>query len=852
MAINYKVNLSKAGDELEVGKLVLVDTGTQRRSGKGMPYSTAIGKVLEYADGKGLIEVDGIGKVEAVKPRQDQTGLGMAYPDRELPLLAVNPLKTEDPVAVLHFLDGISKPAGEHPAAFHVTDILADGTIVGRLIGESSGADDTGATDQFTIVEATDEDDTLPMGLEPIGRADVTHEVGCSVDGLGDFIGAPHVEIDIRKGDILVARNCSVEIKDGKDTVRLVNVNVIGNVGNIEEAVEFLGLDAPRPGRHWQSPSLVDLGTLVHLHGMAVARTQPDKALVAFYNDPNGAKGMTLLGSSGYHAYINDELSTYLEGADLEPGLWTMHDLTNVSSHDHEGNWDAEVEGDWLPATREDIEELFGTPEALDTELAYAMEIDPEHGLGERMIKSAETALFEENFAETHREFAMRRFGIVDESHWTARQVVNPGAIDAYAAAPFADIEDNGIRELATNLFAREIRSRSSLFVSVVPTEAEREELAKEPNWGKHDPILFLPNKALDADLASFSAAVHSKAPLIARNLQNGRNLGAMNIHYLMRLLSPSKLSAAELPVFSRALVEHGAWHFVGKERKWITLALFADDVHVATLKTNMDSHTLTTAWGMNITKPHQELHGNSYWTAVREVVMAADRAVCEVEARHWRDHDVADFCAPTRDGIHKTGSGIAYIEDGVLHRTDGPALQKGPFFADEQPLMEHRFRGNLHREDGPAMYQGDFCVWYLHGLEHRIDGPSTDLGGGSVEYRQYDVLHREDGPAVEGPQSRSFHIDGRLHRVGGPAIINEGCESWYRHGLIHREDAPAITMLDGSETYCINGVLHNENGPAIVGADGEVTYALNGVEMSEADFLAMTATAPASRVPTP
>lgn len=56
-------------------------------------------------------------------------------------------------------------------------------------------------------------------------------------------------------------------------------------------------------------------------------------------------------------------------------------------------------------------------------------------------------------------------------------------------------------------------------------------------------------------------------------------------------------------------------------------------------------------------------------------------------------------------------------------------------------------------------------------------------------------------------------HVDnsGKPHRLDGPAIENpDGSFVWYKHGLIHREDGPAVRLvfIDGriEEQFWYNG----------------------------------------------
>ena len=46
------------------------------------------------------------------------------------------------------------------------------------------------------------------------------------------------------------------------------------------------------------------------------------------------------------------------------------------------------------------------------------------------------------------------------------------------------------------------------------------------------------------------------------------------------------------------------------------------------------------------------------------------------------------------------------------------------------------------------------------------------------------------------------------MHREGDkPAVIwSEGTLEWYKNGILHRTNRPAIVRPDGSEEYWING----------------------------------------------
>jgi hypothetical protein len=68
-------------------------------------------------------------------------------------------------------------------------------------------------------------------------------------------------------------------------------------------------------------------------------------------------------------------------------------------------------------------------------------------------------------------------------------------------------------------------------------------------------------------------------------------------------------------------------------------------------------------------------------------------------------------------------------------------------------------------------------------------------------------VLHRDDGPAVEALNGDNYWVsDGKLHREDGPAIELAASSLWYRRGKKHRTDGPAVEYIDGSIFWYIDG----------------------------------------------
>ena len=67
---------------------------------------------------------------------------------------------------------------------------------------------------------------------------------------------------------------------------------------------------------------------------------------------------------------------------------------------------------------------------------------------------------------------------------------------------------------------------------------------------------------------------------------------------------------------------------------------------------------------------------------------------------------------------------------DGVLHRTDGPAIE----WTDGTKDWWHH--GLIHRTDGPAIESADGTTeWWQHGLRHRADGPAVQYSDGGMSW---------------------------------------------------------------------------------------------------------------------
>jgi hypothetical protein len=69
---------------------------------------------------------------------------------------------------------------------------------------------------------------------------------------------------------------------------------------------------------------------------------------------------------------------------------------------------------------------------------------------------------------------------------------------------------------------------------------------------------------------------------------------------------------------------------------------------------------------------------------------------------------------------------------------------------------------------------------------------------------------------------------DDDLPNLGDVCLHSEWGAQWFRNGVRHRDDGPAVEMLNESQWYR-DGKLHREGGPAIERADGSCEWWANG-----------------------
>lgn len=152
----------------------------------------------------------------------------------------------------------------------------------------------------------------------------------------------------------------------------------------------------------------------------------------------------------------------------------------------------------------------------------------------------------------------------------------------------------------------------------------------------------------------------------------------------------------------------------------------------------------------------------------------------------HWLNEDGVFHRSAGPARIFTTGSCYWY-KAGKLHRSGRAAIMYGYGSGNNEQWMQ---KGVLHRDDGPAVIFDDKLKWYRRGKLHRDHGPSSISDDGTCVWSHVGADHRSNGPAI---------------------VYGNGGYCWYKNGVLHRTNGPARVLVnpDGtihSTTWAING----------------------------------------------
>jgi hypothetical protein len=83
-----------------------------------------------------------------------------------------------------------------------------------------------------------------------------------------------------------------------------------------------------------------------------------------------------------------------------------------------------------------------------------------------------------------------------------------------------------------------------------------------------------------------------------------------------------------------------------------------------------------------------------------------------------------------------------------------------------------------------------------------------------------------------------SYYREGVRHRSDGPAVeFKNGDREWWIMGERHRADGPAVQGADGYRAWYIRDQLHREDGPAVIHPDGTLGFYLEGRKLEPTEY---------------
>lgn len=186
-----------------------------------------------------------------------------------------------------------------------------------------------------------------------------------------------------------------------------------------------------------------------------------------------------------------------------------------------------------------------------------------------------------------------------------------------------------------------------------------------------------------------------------------------------------------------------------------------------------------------------------------------------------------------------------AYIIDKnvkyYISATDEPAIET----IDNLEALYNN--GKLHRDDGPALKTTDGLGWFHHGLRHRTDGPAEIFSNGlefywlcdqGISKDRFDRIVSESDIKCEkrhGNYNISIYKKGTdvYHCEDMPSHINSTSKTWYKNGIMHRDDGPAFENIYGTKYWVSDGFYHRLDGPAYINGNHS-EYWVDGLKVSE------------------
>ena len=193
--------------------------------------------------------------------------------------------------------------------------------------------------------------------------------------------------------------------------------------------------------------------------------------------------------------------------------------------------------------------------------------------------------------------------------------------------------------------------------------------------------------------------------------------------------------------------------------------------------------------------------------------------------------------------GIVEWADGTKYwCEKGMWHREDGPAIEfsdgRRCYLLEGQEYSEKDWKAKVQELKEPKVKTIKINNWSE--IPESFTGVAEWPDGTKYWYKE-GLWHREDGPAIAGIGGhKEWYKEGKCHRLDGPAVERQdGSKFWYKNDNLHREDGPAVEKSNGDKEWWIEGKLHRLDGPAREYSDGHKEWWNEGKKLSLVESVA-------------
>lgn len=241
---------------------------------------------------------------------------------------------------------------------------------------------DDGVAYAHLLLDRVDMDDRQNLAIPTSGMAYAPHAIKIMAkDGL-------------ENRTLIVATLGRAHEEEGVTVHSISGVRTLMRDVGLKTAAEAVPSASSTKG-HYTITNFAGWYEITENEDMAHACTQPSESLVLCWEDGD-RQYVKCMGQTGIDFWRNDDPECYAEQSIPGVGLWMWTDVKYHGYRDHEGGYDADMDGDWSPATPSDVERMFGPVEEIAADIREYTGEDESDATAERYIRLAhETELSE-------------------------------------------------------------------------------------------------------------------------------------------------------------------------------------------------------------------------------------------------------------------------------------------------------------------------------------------------------------------------------------------------------------------------------------------------------------------------